>query len=406
MALILLVSKHLQVIWTREGIDAMRHHNSVLHGLLKHIPWSYFDQLVEEHRADARVRRLSTKTQLVALIYAQLSGAVSLREIETAMTSHSARLYHLGAREVSRSTLADANAARPHQVFSALFSQMAGMAGAGFRRSTGDVVRLIDSTSLHLAGVASEWARFSTRVHGAKAHIIYDPDADRPLYLEVTHARVNDITAAKAMPIEPGATYVFDLGYYDFGWWDTLDQAGCRLVTRLKRNTPLRLVEEWPLPDGSALLYDRVGFLPQRLTFSRKNPFQDPVREIGVVLDDGKTLRVVTNDLDATAQQIADLYKRRWMIELFFRWVKQTLRIKHFIGRSENAVRIQIAVALIAYLLLRLAKDAVKITDSPLAFARLVRANIMHTRDLDQLLKPPPIPIVDPRQLCLDLGAA
>jgi hypothetical protein len=396
----------LQVIWTREGIDAMRHHNSVLHGLLKHIPWSYFDQLVEEHRADARVRRLSTKTQLVALIYAQLSGAVSLREIETAMTSHSARLYHLGAREVSRSTLADANAARPHQVFSALFSQMAGMAGAGFRRSTGDVVRLIDSTSLHLAGVASEWARFSTRVHGAKAHIIYDPDADRPLYLEVTHARVNDITAAKAMPIEPGATYVFDLGYYDFGWWDTLDQAGCRLVTRLKRNTPLRLVEEWPLPDGSALLYDRVGFLPQRLTFSRKNPFQDPVREIGVVLDDGKTLRVVTNDLDATAQQIADLYKRRWMIELFFRWVKQTLRIKHFIGRSENAVRIQIAVALIAYLLLRLAKDAVKITDSPLAFARLVRANIMHTRDLDQLLKPPPIPIVDPRQLCLDLGAA
>jgi IS4 transposase len=406
MALILLVSKHLQVIWTREGIDAMRHHNSVLHGLLKHIPWAYFDQLVEEHQADARVRRLTTKTQLVALLYAQLSGAVSLREIETAMASHSARLYHLGAREVSRSTLSDANASRSHEVFSALFSRMAGLAGAGFRRSTGEAVRLIDSTGLHLAGVASEWARFSTRVHGAKAHIIYDPDADRPLYLEVTHARVNDITAAKAMPIEPGATYVFDLGYYDFGWWDTLDEAGCRLVTRLKRNTPLRLVEAWPLPEGSPLLYDRVGFLPQRLTFSRKNPFQDPVREIGVVLDDGKTLRVVTNDLDATAQEIADLYKRRWMIELFFRWVKQTLRIKHFIGRSENAVRIQIAVALIAYLLLRLAKDAVKITNSPLAFARLVRANIMHARDLDQLLKSPPIPIVDPRQLCLDLRAA
>jgi hypothetical protein len=384
----------------------MRHYNSVLHGLLKHVPWSCFEALVDEHRADAGVRRLSTKTQLVALLYAQLSGAASLREIETAMASHSARLYHLGAREVSRSTLADANASRPHEVFSALFSRMAAMATPGLRKATAEAVRLIDSTGLHLAGVASEWARFSTRVHGAKAHIIYDPDADRPLYLEVTHARVNDITAAKAMPIEPGATYVFDLGYYDFGWWDTLDEAGCRLVTRLKRNTPLRLVEAWPLPEGSPLLYDRVGFLPQRLTFSRKNPFQDPVREIGVVLDDGKTLRVVTNDLDATAQEIADLYKRRWMIELFFRWVKQTLRIKHFIGRSENAVRIQIAVALIAYLLLRLAKDAVKITNSPLAFARLVRANIMHARDLDQLLKSPPIPIVDPRQLCLDLRAA
>ncbi len=127
------------------------------------------------------------------------------------------------------------------------------------------------------------------------------------------------------------------------------------------------------------------------------------MREIGVVLEDGKVLRVVTNDLDAPAQEIADLYKRRWAIELFFRWVKQTLRIRHFLGRSENAVRIQIAVALIAYLLLRLAKDAVKTVESPLAFARLVRANLMHRRPLDQLLKPPPPTTSDPRQLQLGL---
>src|SRR5690606_39111694 len=145
MALILLVSKHLPVIWTREEDNAMRHHNSVLHGLLKHIPWSEFDRLVDEHGADARVRRLSTKSQLVALLYAQLAGASSLREIETAMTSHSARLYHLGASEVSRSTLADANALRPHQVFSGLFSVMAGLAGRRFRRDVGEAVRLIDS---------------------------------------------------------------------------------------------------------------------------------------------------------------------------------------------------------------------------------------------------------------------
>ncbi len=384
----------------------MRHHNSVLHGLLKHIPWSIFDDLVDEHGADARVRRLSTKSQLVALLYGQLAGAVSLREIETAMSSHSAKLYHLGAREVSRSTLADANALRSHQVFSQLFSHMTGLAGRGFRRQASEAVRLIDATGVRLTGIATEWARFSKGVCGAKAHIIYDPDADRPLYLQVTTAKVNDITAAKAMPIEPGATYVFDLGYYDFGWWARLDQQGCRLVTRLKSNTALVLVEERALPAGSTLTYDRVGYLPERLAYSRKNPFQDPVREIGVVLEDGKSLRIVTNDLDAPAQEIADLYKRRWAIELFFRWVKQTLKIKHFLGRSENAVRIQIAVALIAYLLLRLAKDAVKIIDSPLAFARLVRANIMHRRDLDQLLKPPKIPTTDPRQLQLDLATA
>jgi hypothetical protein len=382
----------------------MRHHNSVLHGVLKHVPWSCFDRLVDEYGADAGVRTLSTKTQLVALLYAQLAGAVSLREIEVAMASHSSRLYHLGAREVSRSTLADANARRPHEVFTGLFSHMAAMAGRGFRRSTAEAVRLIDSTGLKLAGVAAEWSRFSTCALGAKAHVIFDPDADAPLYMAVTHARVNDITPAKAMPIEAGATYVFDLGYYDFGWWAKLDEAGCRLVTRLKSNTPLAVSRSLKLPAGSSLLYDRIGLLPERLTYTRTNPFQDPVREIGVILESGKSLRIVTNDLDAPAQEIADLYKRRWAIELFFRWVKQTLKITHFVGRSENAVRIQVAVALIAYLLLRLAKDAAKVLDSPLAFARLIRANIMHQRALDQLLKPPPTPSPDPRQMTLSFS--
>ena len=384
----------------------MRHHNSVLHALLKHVPWSCFEALVDEHRADAGVRRLNTKTQFVSLLFAQLSGAASLREIETAMASHSARLYHLGAREVSRSTLADANASRPHQVFSALFSRMTAMATPGLRKATAEAVRLIDSTGVRLAGLQAQWARFSRHACGAKVHIIYDPDADRPLYMALTTARVNDITAAQAMPIEPGATYVFDLGYYHYAWWARIDGSGSRFVSRLKKNTPLAVTAELALPAGSTLAYDRIGRLPERLTTTRKNPFQDPVREIGVVLEDGKVLRVVTNDLDAPAQDIADLYKRRWAIELFFRWVKQTLRIKHFIGRSENAVRIQLAVALIAYLLLRLAQDAVKIIASPLAFARLIRVNIMHRRRIDRLLKPSPIPVADPRQLSLDLRPA
>jgi len=381
----------------------MPHHNSVMHGLLKHVPWSRFEDLVHEHGADARVRRMSTRSQLVALLYGQLAGACSLREIEMAMASHSSGLYHLGAQQVSRSTLADANVRRSHAVFSGLFAHMAGMAGRGFRRSTADAVRLIDSTGIRLSGMAAEWARFSTGVCGAKAHVIYDPNADCPLYLEVTPARVNDIPAAKAMPIEAGATYVFDLGYYDYGWWADLDQAGCRLVSRLKSNTPLTLIVEQPLPKGSDLLYDRVGHLPERLASARRNPFQDPVREIGVSLQNGKALRVVTNDLDASAQEIADLYKRRWAIELFFRWIKQTLKIKHFLGRSENAVRIQIAVALIAYLLLKLANDTLALPHSPLAFAKLVRANLMHKRRLDQLLKNPPDPKPTSHQLAFQI---
>ena len=383
----------------------MRHNNSVLHALLKQVPWAEFDRLVEAHGADRRVRRLTTKSQFVALLYGQLAGAASLREIETALTSHQVRLYHVGARSVSRSTLADANARRPAAVFSGLFAHMAGRLGREFKRKIGEAVRLIDSTGLRLAGLGAEWARFSATACGAKLHVVYDPDADRPLYAAVTPARVHDITPAKAMPIEAGATYVFDLGYYDYGFWAKLDQAGCRLVTRLKTNTPLCVVAENTPPEASAIRSDRIGFLPMRLARSRTNPMRDPVREVRVELDTGKVLRLVTNDLDAPAEEIADLYRRRWAIELFFRWVKQTLKIKHFLGTSENAVRIQIAVALIAFLLLRLAQPASTIR-SPLAFARLVRANIMHRRWIHDLLKPPPNLNADPRQLTFPFASS
>jgi hypothetical protein len=273
---------------------------------------------------------------------------------------------------------------------------------AGYRRKIGDCVRLIDSTSVRLNKLSGNWATFSAGVCGAKAHIIYDPDADQPLYLMVTPCNVNDITAAKAMPIEAGATYVFDLGYYDYGWWAELDEAGCRIVTRLKSNTPFTVVEHRPVSPGSSILSDRTGYLPKRLAASRCNPMSNLVREVQVIIETGKVLRIFTNDLKASAQEIADLYKRRWAIELFFRWVKQTLKIGHFLGTSENAVRIQITVALIAFLLLRLAHDANKIVKSPLAFARLIRTNLMHRRAISELLQATPPP--EPQQSRFDFG--
>jgi len=368
---------------------------------LKRVPWSRFDDLVDAHDADHRVRRLSTKDQFIALLYGQLSGASSLREIVGGLESHRARLYHVGGRPAQRSTLADANARRPSAVFSALFTEMVTRAGRGLRRAVGEATYLIDSTGIHLAGMGAEWARFSAGVCGAKAHVIYDADAERPIYAAITTARVNDITAAKAMPIEAGATYVFDLGYYDYAWWAKLDAAGCRIVTRFKKNTPLTVIAELELPEGSDILTDRIGLLPPRQARNRKNPFQDPVREVRVKTETGKTLRILSNDLDASAEEIADLYKRRWAIELFFRWVKQNLKIRHFLGTSENAVRIQIAVALIAYLLLRLAQDTQTTIKSPLAFARLVRTNLMHRKRIDRLLEPEPDPKTHPNQMAI-----
>jgi hypothetical protein len=383
------------------GANAMRHHNSVFHRLLQGVPWDVFDRLVATHGSDWRVRTLSTKSQFVALLYGQLAGSVSLREIVAGLGSHESRLYHLGAAAPKRSTLADANAARPCAVFAELFAAMTARAHRGLRKGVAEASYLIDASSLSLDQRSLDWARFSHKMCGVKLHIVYDPDADRPLYAAITPARTNDITVAQQMPIEPGATYVFDLGYYDYAWWANLDAQGCRIVTRFKKNTPLALIEELPVPTDGPVLSDRIGLLPARQGAGRRNPMQQAVREVRVTTDTGKVLRILSNDLDAPAQELADLYKRRWAIELFFRWVKQTLKITRFLGTSENAVKIQIAVALIAFLLLRLAQAAQHTIASPLAFARLVRANLMHKKSLDRLFHPEPPPIRNPAQLAL-----
>ena len=255
----------------------MRHQNSVFHEVLKHIPWHRFDGLVEEHGADARVRRLSTKSQFVALLYGQLSGAGSLREIVTGLSSHAVRLYHLGAEPVQRSTFSDANARRPVAVFSDLLAMMMKQAHRGLRRKLAETTYLIDATSARLNERSASWARFSAGVCGAKVHVIYDADADRPIYAAVSTANVNDITMAQQMPIEPGATYVFDLGYYDYAWWAALDAADCRIVTRFKSNTPLDVVEELAVTGGGSILSDRIGFLPARQARNRCNPMHQAV---------------------------------------------------------------------------------------------------------------------------------
>lgn len=382
----------------------MRHHNTVFHTVLKLVPWPALDRLVKDTKADKKVRRLTTQNQFVALLYAQLAGIESLRAIAASLASHASKLYHLGACEVSRSTLSDANALRPCAAFTGLLAELMARCERAMGRRLADAVYLIDSTGVRLSSLSADWAQFCAGVSGAKLHIVYNPDSARPSFAEVTPANVNDITVAKAMPIKEGATYVFDLGYYDYGWWAKLNDAGCRIVTRLKINTPLVVVAETPMPAGSTILSDRIGHLPARQARSRQNPFRDPVRELRVRTETGKILRIVTNDLDAPADEITALYKRRWQIELFFRWVKHTLKIRHFYGTSENAIRIQIAVALIAFLLLRMAHGLQNSVQSLLTFTRLVSQNLMHRRSIQHLLDPPPPASKDLRQLSLSLG--
>lgn len=389
-----------------EEANAVPHQNTVFRDLIKRLPWAALDRLVGETKADAGVRRLSTKDQLLAMIFAQMSEARSLRDVEAVLESQAHQRYHAGMRPVRRSTLADANLKRPAEVFARLFAAMVARAGRHLRRTVGECVHLVDSTSMRLSQLSVGWSRFSADVCGVKAHIVYDPDAGCPVYAAITPARINDVTAAKDMPIQAGATYVFDLGYYDYGWWARLDAAGCRIVTRLKANTPLAVIETLEVAsDNSAILSDKIGHLPTRLAKNRRNPMAAAVREVRVKIETGKVLRILTNDLDAPASEIADLYKRRWQIELFFRWVKQTLKIGHFYGTSENAVRIQIAVALIVFLLIKLAHAAQQAITSLTTFARLLRANLMHRKPLDRLHRtaksPDPVPSQNSRQMAI-----
>ncbi len=377
----------------------MRHDNSVFHSLQKHIPWSVFDALVEKHRTDRRVRRLDTKSQLLALLFGQLSGAASLREIEAGLASHASRLYHLGASPAARSTLADANAKRSWQVFAELFAHMAGTACRNTRRHLADAACLLDATRIELSGACAGWLSAQNGRRAVKLHIAYDLTVQAPLSAGITDQKVADVTPAKALPITPGMTYVFDLAYYDYGWWARLDAQGCRFVTRLKVHTTIEAAQPLALPEGCDVLSDRIGFLPQRMAASRRNPFAAPVRELTVRISTGKIIRLVTNDLDAPAQDIADLYKARWQIELFLKWIKQNLKIARFLGTSENAIRIQLFVALIAYLVLRAAHAAQKAVARPLTFARLVRLNLMHRRPIDELTTPPNPPTPNPNQI-------
>jgi hypothetical protein len=376
----------------------MRHENTVFHGLLKVLPRRRFEQVVERFKSDWRTRRLPSWSQLVALVYAQFSGATSLREIEAGLLSHRTQLYHLGIKDkICRSTLADANAARQPELYEEIFEGLLGELGQ--RQVSKETVRLIDATSIRLNLALNDWAHFAARDHaGVKLHICYDPAEQVPTYFAVSPARSADILAARAMPILPGACYVFDLGYYDFAFWAALDAAGCRLVTRLKCTTKPELIRARRIPKAEArpregrstILEDRIVHLGPNAGKKKPNPWRKPLREVVVALEDGRTLRLATNDLRSSARTIADLYKTRWQIELFFKWIKQNLRIKRFVGNSENAVRIQLATALIAYLLLAIVRKISRIKVSLHAFASLMRVNLMHRRSLQQIFDPSP----------------
>ena len=377
------------VVETQKG-PSMRYVDSTLGELLKPVSRRQFRAIVERQDGDAYDKSFKSWDHLVALIFAQLSGISSLRGLETAFNANAHRHYHLNVGKIARATLSDANERRPVEVFAETFAMVAAMVDRQTRVEGAEMVRLIDSSPVPL-GKLFNWAKSNGRIRGMKMHVVYDPNADCPRCVDVTDANVNDVEIGRQVEIEAGATYVFDKGYYHFGWWKKINDSKSFFVTRVKSNTRLRATRRRYVRkiygDGFKILEDAEV----ALTSKGDSRLPIPLRRIKVKRDEGGTITLITNDLDRTAVEIARLYKVRWQIELLFRWIKQHLNIRKFLGLNENAIRLQVLVAMIAYLLLRIAARANCVKIPVLRFAELVCQRIFMRRPISEIDKPPPV---------------
>jgi hypothetical protein len=319
------------------------------------LPRRAFENAVRRYGGRNRVRSFSCMDQLLCMIFAQLTGRASLRDTVTCLRAIGPRRYHCGIRAlVSRSTLADANEQRDHRIF--MDTALAMIAAAKLELPVNaDLARLntnvyaIDSTTIDLCLKLFPWARFRRRKGGIKAHTMFDLLTEIPVFMRVSHAKTHDLWMLDQITPQAGAFYVMDRGYIDFARLYRLHAAGAFFVTRTKSDMDYRVIERRKIDSGSGVRSDRLIRL--RGTKSR-TLYPDTLRLVGYVdPEKHKRLRFMTNNLTLDAPTIALLYHKRWRIELFFKWIKQHLHIKAFFGTTPNAVKTQLWIAVIAYVL-------------------------------------------------------
>ena len=376
---------------------------SIFSQILGLIPRVMFDKAVRKHEAEKHAKGMTCLSQFIALMFCQLGGARSLREIVGGLAASEGKLRHLGVSKApTRSTLAYANEHRPWQVYKDLFEDLVGLCHgeAALRKRKFRFKRpllSLDATVIPLCLSMFDWARYRTKKGAAKVHLVMDNSTLLPQYAVITEGKVADITAAKRMSFTAGAMLVFDRGYEDHNWWRKLTEGDVRFVSRLKDSTNYVIIEERPASPDPNVIRDEVIMLA-----SEKDPDKPMrLRRVEVWVEEKKnTLAFVTNDLKLAASTIAAIYKDRWQIELFFKAIKQSLRIKTFIGTSENAVQTQIWTALIAMLLVRLLQLRSTWNWGLSNLVALLRQQLFVYRDLVVWLNQPfqpPIALDDPQ---------
>lgn len=362
----------------------MAHHNTILSQIVTLFPRHEFESLARAHHIGQKFRSFNRWSQFLAMMVAQLSGRKSLRDLAANLRVQCRRFYHLGLRATSRATLARVNENQPHQLYQELFFSLLNrcqLYAPKNRFKFDGKVYLLDSTVIDLCLNIFPWATFRKTKGAIKLHFGLDADGYLPVFMDMTNGRVHESTWAKALRLPSGSTVVFDRGFNDYSWYQSLTNRHIVFVTRLKSNAVFDPLEKRRGRKGRGICGDRRIRLKGMDCDLRIIDFTDSIT--------GKSYRFLTNSFSLKATIIADLYKERWKIELFFKWIKQNLRVKTFLGSSPNAVLTQLWIALCVYLLLSFLKFKAKLGISLTEILRLLQLNIFERHSLAELLKPP-----------------
>jgi putative transposase len=382
----------------------MAYHNSVLSQLLRLVPRLEFEK--QANRCDGRRRSdaLSRWSQFVALMIGQLGGRRSLRDIEATVRSQGHHRYHLGNQSISRSALGRANEQLDYRCYEGLFQSlyqrcMSNQRRHGFRFK--NKLFSLDASLIDVSMKVFPWVNFGRKKSAFKLHLGLDHDGLIPAFACVTQGKVSDMKQARQLALPTGSVLVFDRGYNCYRWHNSLTEHGIFFVSRIRGNAQYRVLERRTVNGRSGITSDQtIEYTAKRIDGDKLKP----IRRIGYRdPETGKHYVFISNQFSWSANTIADIYKQRWQVELFFKWIKQNLKIKAFLGNTENAVMTQIMAALCVYLLLAFLKFQSKIDKSLQQIIRLLQLNLFTRRSLLDLLQPPDQRGLPPPQLNLGL---
>lgn len=369
----------------------MAHCNTILSQILKLVPRHEFDILAKHHHCGRRFRTASRWSQFVSLTMAQLSGRNSLRDIIDNMSAQAHRLYHLGSSKLSRSNLSRINKDKPYSLYEALFGKLlvrCQTIAPGHHFRFKNPLYSLDASTIDLCLSLFPWADFRTTKGAIKLHVGLNHKGYLPEFVTITEGKKHDVTVGRMLRFPKGSIVAIDKGYNDYAWYNALTHKGIFFVTRLKSNAKHRIIDRRSVLKGKGLTCDQTIEFSGSQT-AKKCPIQ--LRRIGYKdPETGKHYVFLSNNFHLCAKTIADIYKARWQVELFFKWIKQNLKIKSFIGASKNAVMTQIWIALCVYLLLAFLKFQSKLDKSMQQILRLLQLNLFEKRALMALLRGDP----------------